>query len=245
MINYINRETGKTETELTPGEKLMEILYSTIPGKLPLELLVKRKIVSSLMGKYMSSKLSRKRISKFINDYSIDMSLFVEAEYENFNQFFARKIKPECRPIGENIVSPADGKIMGYQNVSDINKIFVKGTEFTLSGFLQNSSLTEKYKNGSMLIVRLAPVDYHRFHFPADGKVSKTETIKGDYYSVSPIALKEKVDLLFRNKRTISTLTNEKYGDILISEVGATMVGSIIQTYDYNQSVKKGKEKGD
>ena len=95
-----------------------------------------------------------------------------------------------------------------------------------------------------MLIIRLAPTDYHRFHFPAKGVPSQTSLINGYYYSVSPIALRQSLEIFCANKRTISTLTTEPYGDILISEVGATMVGSILQSYNVNSSVEAGSEKG-
>jgi phosphatidylserine decarboxylase len=45
------------------------------------------------------------------------------------------------------------------------------------------------------------------------------------------------------NKRSITEIKNPVFGSIIISEVGATMVGSIVQTYN-NLNVQKGKEKG-
>jgi phosphatidylserine decarboxylase len=52
------------------------------------------------------------------------------------------------------------------------------------------------------------------------------------------------LEIFCQNQRTYSILNTKEYGDILISEVGATMVGSIIQTYENDSFVEKGSEKG-
>ena len=95
-----------------------------------------------------------------------------------------------------------------------------------------------------MVIVRLAPADYHRFHFPADGKISMSRKIEGYYYSVSPHAIRQNFRIFCENKREYSILSTEKFGDICIAEIGATMVGGIEQTYEPDTFVKKGDEKG-
>lgn len=247
VIKFINRENGVTLNEPTPGVKVLKWLYYSTTGKASLELLMKRKIVSWICGMYMDSPFSKRQIKKFITQYDIDMSEALEEDYatfKNFNNFFYRKLKPSKRPIGEQIVSPADGKILAFQNIAAIDEFFVKGSSFDLKRFLNNEELYQQYRGGSMIIVRLAPTDYHRFHFPCDGKISDTKLISGSYYSVSPIALKKKLEIFCQNKRTISILETPKHGKILISEIGATMVGSIFQTYTPNSTVSAGEEKG-
>ena len=95
-----------------------------------------------------------------------------------------------------------------------------------------------------MAIIRLAPADYHRYHFPASGIASASVPVKGHYFSVSPLALKGSLKILCENYREFCTLSTADYGDILITDVGATMVGSITQTYKAETEVKKGDEKG-
>lgn len=246
-INYIDRKTGKEKTESVPAEGIMNWLYGSAFGKAALNLLIKRKIVSAVGGWYMNSRSSRKRIKAFITNYKIDMSDYVPSDaskFKHFNDFFYRKINPKKRPIGEDVVSPADGKTLAFQRISDTTKFFIKGSEFDLKRFLGTDERAKKYQGGSMLIIRLAPTDYHRYHFPAKGMASSTELIKGHLYSVSPIALRQSLEIFCQNKRSISTLSTESFGDILISEVGATMVGSILQTYEANREVASGSEKG-
>jgi phosphatidylserine decarboxylase len=93
-------------------------------------------------------------------------------------------------------------------------------------------------------VLRLCPSDYHRFHFPVGGKVGITKTISGLLHSVSPYALEQKIPVYCLNKRTICELESDSFGKVLIMEVGAMFVGSIVQTYRAGSTVKKGDEKG-
>jgi phosphatidylserine decarboxylase len=194
----------------------------------------------------MSSKLSVSKVQPFIEQYEMDMSPYILPEngWTSFNDFFYRKIKPEFRPIGEGLVSPADGRVLAFQEISDVQKFFIKGAEFDVKSFLQDEKLAKKYAGGSMVIVRLAPVDYHRYHFPATGKVGSDTVIKGSYYSVSPLALRKSLRIFLENQRAYCLQETEQFGTVLIADVGATLTGSIINTYTANSLVKKGDEKG-
>jgi phosphatidylserine decarboxylase len=245
-IFYINRKTGKQEQELVPGSKTMFFLYAKPLGKLNLFLLFKRKFLSKFSGWLANTEWSGKKIDKFIGEHNMDMSQFVEPKegFKTFNRFFYRHVKPEARPIDDNIVSPADGKVLAFNKISDTQEFFVKGSAFNLTTFLKDKELAKKYENGSIMIVRLAPADYHRYHFPLAGIPSESKKIKGFYYSVSPLALQKNMRIFCENKREYTILKNNNYGDVLICDVGATLTGSIIQTYKPNQPINKGDEKG-
>ncbi|QIA09872.1 phosphatidylserine decarboxylase [Draconibacterium halophilum] len=246
-IKYIERTSGEVKTEKVPSDGMLKWLYSSATGKAALHLLFKRKIISAIGGWYMNTSFSARRIEDFVNEHQIDKKEFEIEElskYKSFNDFFYRKLKPEARKIGDHIVSPADGKILVFPTLNDVAAFFVKGSEFTLQDFLQDETLADKYKNGAMAIIRLAPPDYHRYHFPASGKASESVKINGHYLSVSPLALQKSLKIFCENKREHCTLSTADYGDVLIVDVGATMVGSIIQTYQTNTKVNKGDEKG-
>jgi phosphatidylserine decarboxylase len=108
---------------------------------------------------------------------------------------------------------------------------------------LNDARLAQKYRDGTLVIIRLAPFDYHRFHFPVGGNVSPITRVEGDYYSVNPLALRKMAEIFCLNKREFAILSNPLFGDVVMMEVGATMVGSMVQTYTGN-AVKKGEEKG-
>ncbi len=246
-IKYINRKTGEIITEKPPSEALLKFLYYNPFGKLALNLFVKRKLLSEFYGRLMNSSKSTKRIQKFVHDLGINMAEAVRPinEFTSFNDFFYRKLKPEARPIGKDLVSPADAKLIAFENVENVNDFFVKGREFTLASYLQNEQLAKQYKNATLLIFRLAPNDYHRYHFPYSGEASEITKIKGKLFSVSPHALKpDFARVLCGNKREYMTLSTKDKGEILLSPVGATMVGTIIETYTPNTVVSKGDEMG-
>ena len=112
------------------------------------------------------------------------------------------------------------------------------------SELLQDNEVYNLYDGGTCLIFRLCPTDYHRFHFIDDGVCGDTTKIKGHYYSVNPIALKNVKKLFCQNKREWSIFHSDNFGDVICMEVGATCVGSILQSYSTNSKITKGEEKG-
>ncbi len=244
-IQYYERESGQIKTEKVAGEKWLVWLYYNPIGEATLWALAKRKLVSTIYGKMMDRTSSAKKIHPFIEDFDIDMSVAQKQEFNNFNDFFTRKLKDEARPIDTSsniVVSPADGKILAYTDISNSDFI-IKGKRFDVSSFLDNPDLAQKYHDGSLLIIRLAPFDCHRFHFPVSGNLSPNKKIDGDYYSVNPFALRKKAEIFCLNKREYTILSNPLFGDVIMAEVGATLVGSIEQTFK-GSSVNKGEEKG-
>ncbi|UDQ97893.1 archaetidylserine decarboxylase [Lentisphaerota bacterium WC36G] len=246
-IEFIERHSQNKVTENPPGEGALKFLYQNFFGKLSLNLLIKRKIVSEIYGRLMDKPSSKKKIAPFVAEYNINLSEAVKSleEFTSFNDFFYRKLKAGSREIKSGVVSPADGKILAFNRASDVSKFYIKGEEFTLEKFLNDENLATEYQNAKMVIVRLAPNDYHRFHFPAMGMASKVKKVNGDYYSVSPIALATGFTKVFcENKREYVKLNTKEFGEMLICPIGATMVGSIIETYEPNSTVKKGAEMG-
>ena len=244
-IHYIERESGTVKTEKVPREFWLHWLYANPLGEASLNLLVKRKLVSDWYGKRMDSPESAEKIAPFVEAYGIDLSEAKKQTFKSFNEFFYRELKPGARPVdtARNVlVSPADGKIFAYSDV-DKQDFIVKGYRFNLYEYLQDSALAAKFAGGALVIVRLCPTDYHRFHFPLSGSIQRETFISGDYYSVSPIALHRKIELLCMNKREYVLLHNPDFGEVVISEIGATLVGGIVQTYKSND-VFKGQEKG-
>ena len=244
-IQYVDRDSGAIKVEKVPGEFWLNWLYNNPMGELSLHYIAKRKALSDWYGKRMDSPESADKIASFVEDYEVDLSIAKKQEFISFNDFFYRELKKESRPIDTNtnvVISPADGKVLAYNNI-DNQDFIIKGYRFDLKEYLLDQKLAAKYKNGSLLIFRLCPTDYHRFHFPISGNIHTEATIEGDYYSVSPIAIREKISIFCMNKRSYVEMQNPQFGSVIVSEVGATLVGSIIQTY-IGSGVDKGDEKG-
>jgi phosphatidylserine decarboxylase len=248
-IYFRHRNDNKLIEEKVPGFFIIQALYSKKYATPLRKCLVANSIVSSIYGKIMSSRLSKKNIKKFVFDYDIDMTESKKSidDFDNFNDFFIRELHKNARPIATDplsLISPADGKILVYDTISESHDFFVKGTHFDIRSLLQDDGLASHFQTFSMAIIRLAPVDYHRFHFPLSGLAGETQQIKGAYYSVSPIALTHFPKIYTENKRTVCQIKNTQVGSYLFLEVGATMVGSIVQTYKANTDISRGDEKG-
>lgn len=248
-IQYIHRPSGELRQEIVPGERWLTWLYHNPLGRLALKGVVKRKFLSAWYGRKMDAPESCARIPGFVASLNIDMAEALRSvdEYTSFNDFFMRELQPGARPVDSDpdaIVSPADGKVLAFGGLQGLDSFFVKGQSFSMDKFLGSAALSRKYANGTLLIIRLAPVDYHRFHFPADGHISTTTPVSGTYFSVSPHAVKDNLSIYWENKREYAVLTTERAGDILLCEVGATMVGTIVQRYTPDSDVRKGDEKG-
>ena len=248
-IRYFNRHTQTLETEQVYGEGFLRWTYGHPLGAISLNAFVKRPFFSKWYGRRMSTPESAARVAPFIAQYGLDPADFADAadSYRSFNEFFYRKLKPAARPIDpdeDSVVFPADGRHLGFERASAIEGVFVKGQKFDLAALLGDRELAARYADGALVLSRLCPVDYHRFHFPAAGIPSETRSIEGPLFSVSPIALRQRLAYLWTNKRTITELKTELFGTVLCLEIGATCVGTIRQTFTPGQPVAKGAEKG-
>ncbi|MGG7059628.1 phosphatidylserine decarboxylase [Clostridium tertium] len=249
MIQVYNRKTKKYEVEKVAGENYIKWSYESPAGKSFTELLIKKKLFSRLYGSYCDTSLSKKKISNFIKDFDIDMGISSNTlnDFNNFNDFFIRELKEDARPIPKDnrlLISPGDGRLFAYENISIDKLIQVKGIHYSLSELIGDNEIAKEYEGGVCLVLRLCPTDYHRFHFIDNGTPLENHFIKGNYYSVNPIALERIPKLYCQNKREWSIFKSENFGDIIHIEVGATCVGTIIQSYSPNTKVIKGQEKG-
>lgn len=248
-IHFYNRARRRMEVEHVYGERALRWTYQTVPGRLALHALVKRAFFSRWYGRCMDAPASRRRIQPFIEQYEIDEEEMLEpvSSFESFNAFFTRRLKPEARPIDgaeEALVFPADGRHLVIPDVGVARDFFVKGIRFDLRALVADHALAEKFKGGSLLISRLCPVDYHRFHFPVGGVAAEPVLIEGSLFSVNPLALARRPSILWENKRYRTLMEAGVFGCLMLLEVGATCVGTVVHTARAGAPVFKGDEKG-
>lgn len=248
-LRFFNRYTGQVETEAIYGDGFLRWAYGNPLGRLALHGIAKRTFFSRWYGWRMNRPSSKSKVLPFIRQFGLDATEFADApeSFRTFNEFFHRKLKPESRPIGpdeRSAVFPADGRHLGYPDISTMDGIFVKGEVFDLADLLQDDELAARYKKGSMILSRLCPVDYHRFHFPVAGEASEPRLINGPLFSVNPIALKRDISILTRNKRWVLTIDSGEFGRVVFVVVGATCVGGVEFTFAPCARVEKGAEAG-
>jgi phosphatidylserine decarboxylase len=253
-IVYIDRQTKKKHTEKVYKGNALRLLYGNSwfshflqPWLLPF--LTKWPWFSHFYGRLQKRSSSAGKIRPFIEKFGVDSSEFLDpvSTYRSFNDFFIRKLKPEARPIDPDpcvAVIPADGRYYFYADIAQCPGFIVKGQKFELETLLGNRALAEEFQGGSMVMARLCPSDYHRFHFPCDCLPSPTQLINGWLYSVNPVAIKRNVHIFAQNKRTLCELRTPLFGRVLYLEIGATNVGNIQETYTPGEWQSKGGEKG-
>lgn len=251
-IQYFERKTGELKREKIYGRWALSLLYgnsyySRLFSLVILPILARIPWVSCAYGFFQKRPKSAAKVAPFIAAYEVDASEFADTQFASFNDFFIRKLKPETRPIVANpliATLPADGRYLVFPDLSKTDGFYVKGQHFDLSSFLQDPILARRFFNGSMMIARLCPTDYHRFHFPCEGTPGKAQLIDGPLFSVNPVALRKRLSILAENKRMITEIDTGQFGTILYVEIGATCVGTIHQTYKAEEPVRKGDEKG-
>lgn len=248
-IRYFDRYSRTVKTEAIYGEGWLRFAYENPAGALFVWMLAKRIAFSKYYGWKMNKPVSALRVLPFISKYNVDVDEFEKSpfDYKTFNEFFYRTLKATARPIApgaRTAVFPADGRHLGFPDVAAADGFYVKGAKFSLADLLGDAALAEKFAHGSMLISRLCPVDYHRFHFPVEGTPGESRLINGWLYSVSPIALRRNIRYIVENKREITLVESPVFGTVAMIEVGATNVGAIRQAFVPGRLMAKGAEKG-
>ncbi len=255
-IQFYHRYRKSIETEKVYGERWLRFAYENPVGRSFVWLFARRRLFSWWYGRTMNKRFSALRIIPFITEYNIDVDDFARSafDYKTFNEFFYRALKPGARPIAEGArvaVFPADGRHLVFPEVENSAGFYVKGAQFTLRELFhdprqrqESAAVAARFAGGSMLISRLCPVDYHRFHFPVAGVPGAPRLINGFLYSVSPVALRRNLHHLVQNRRMLTLLESPEFGTVAMFEIGATNVGSIRESFVPGRSVAKGEEKG-
>lgn len=147
--------------------------------------------------------------------------------YESFNAFFTRALKADARPLGENIVSPADGAISQLGKISHSTILQAKGHEYSVDMLLGGGDRwSDPFRQGSFATVYLSPRDYHRVHMPCTGTLKRTVYLPGQLFSVNNTTARKVPNLFARNERLVCHFETE-YGPMAMVLVGAMIVAGI------------------
>lgn len=241
-MDYIDLQ-GKKVSNITNQDKLLSFLYTNIFGRMLLKPLIQPQ-VSKLAGRYLSSAHSKWLISKFIERNEINMDIYEECDYSSFNDFFTRKIKPDSRPVPEDLdvlISPCDCLATVYP-IQENTTFSIKNTEYTLRSLLRSPRLAKRFRGGYAYILRLTVEDYHRYLYSVSGKQSKNYHIDGTFHTVNPIA-NDYLPIYKENTREYTVIHSKEFGDVLQMEVGALLVGKILN-HKQSTVVTRGEEKG-
>lgn len=222
---------------------LLKKLYGTVCGRVILKALT-APAVSKAAGAFMDSRLSVPLIKRFIKSSGIDTSQYVMKKFRSYNEFFTRRVKRGMRPIDRmpsHFISPCDSKLTVYK-IGKSSVFRIKGSRYRVSDLIRNDFLAKRYEGGYCMIFRLEVDDYHRYCYIDSGTKTENTFINGELHTVNPIAL-EHYNIYKRNCREYTVLHTENFGDVVQIEVGAMMVGRIVNRHGAAEVVR-GEEKG-
>ena len=224
-------------------DKFLTLLYGNLVGRCFVKILT-MPWISKLGGAVLSTGLSALAIPSFIRNNQIDMSQFEDVKYRNYNEFFMRKIKPEARVVDmdeNHLISPCDCKLTVLPVEKD-GRFMIKQTSYTLQSLLKDEKEAEHFLGGTLCIFRLTVDDYHRYCYVDDAEVIRKAQIPGILHTVNPIA-NDVYPIYKENTREYCVLFNKKLKRHLMMEVGALMVGKIVN-HPTDSQVRRAQEKG-
>lgn len=245
-----DRRRGELVREEVLGDRWLRLAYSAPLRRLTTAVLFRRALWSRLLGWYADRPRSRRRIAGTIAQLGLDPGEFRDpvSQYKSFNEFFCRHLRDGSRPFDpapECLASPADCRVLVFPYLSDLACVPVKGCPFSVRGLLgpgQEEDAAD-FDGGALVVCRLCPADYHRFHYPAAGHEGAHWTVPGALHSVNPLALELGLNVFAENRRQVSLLDLEGFGLCAFVEVGAFGVARIVQTHDRGRFAKM-DEKG-
>ncbi len=238
------------------GSGALRFLYGNPAGRVLLKYVAAAPWFSEWRARAQRSPRSRKKIAAFVEEYGIDLTDggfgkgWSVDEFGSFDDFFLRqrdyaayfndlKQAGRCASPGE-LPAVADANLFVAPVEEDL-RVLVKGSTYSLEE-LTGRPVPDHYRGGHCLVFRLELTDYHRYVFPDSGQLLAQWDIPGELHTVRPIS--EQYRVYARNKRAVSVLETERFGELTQIEVGAILVGHIVNHLIPKGAFERLTEKG-
>ena len=234
---------GQTVPGDAGQDRLLEWMYGTAIGRCFVRLMIVPR-VSRAAGWLLDQRISALAVPAFIRKNCIRMEDFEQRPFTSFNDFFTRRVREGRRPIDRepaHLIAPCDSKLTVYP-IGEDSRFCIKGVEYTLESLLRDRTLAERFLGGTLLLFRLTVGDYHRYGYVDSGFIGPQTHIDGVFHTVNPAAA-SRYPIYRENTREFALLESEYFGTLLQMEVGAAMVGRIVNEPG-NRAVQRGEEKG-
>ncbi|MES1909511.1 MAG: hypothetical protein MHM6MM_002238, partial [Cercozoa sp. M6MM] len=236
-LRVVHRARALLLNEHVPKRvRTMLLLQAQTPPKVSEKLIV---TASRAKGAELDRVTSKALIPDFIRRYKIDTSELDRSvdSFRCFNDFFARSLKPSARPLqgdSQTLLSPADCRCVVFQSVSVARKLWIKGRQFSVATLLDArndarcAELAYDLQNGSIVVARLAPQDYHKWHVPCECEQLWMRRVPGTLCTVNPVAVnRSDCDVFTRSKRIVCRMRSPVFGDFALIAIGAQFVGAM------------------
>ncbi len=242
-MDSIVRSRAGEEYVSSSDDKALDFFYNNAFGRICLKA-VNKPFAAKIVGRYMNSRFSVKRIEKFVKENNIDMSLYEDCDYKSYNDFFTRRLKEENMHIcmdPDALIAPCDSKLTAYKIDGD-SVFYIKGAPYSLAEFLKNETLAAEFVGGLMLVFRLSVDNYHRYCYFDTGTKGENIYIKGVLHTVKPVSL-GRYNYYKQNCREYTVMNTKSFGKAIQAEIGAMLVGKI-NNHSGECAFTRGEEKG-
>jgi phosphatidylserine decarboxylase len=202
--------------------------YESEPQRSLTQWIKSQPLYDRLYALYENSRWSRREIEPFIRKHHIDLAEFEPVQWRSFAEFFDRRFRPGVRRFPsapEEMGAFAEARYFGWRKVTSDQKFPVKGHSLNPAQILGSAERARLFARGPVLLVRLAPVDYHHVHYFDDGKTLDHQRLGNRLWTVNWHALQSKPDILFANERNVNILETRNFGRLGFVEVGALSLG--------------------
>lgn len=245
----LDRRTGRELPESGYGGGALDFLYGNVFGRVLLKYVAAAPWFSKWQGKRRDRPESKDDILPFIEENGIDLTDggfgpgWHPEEFATFNAFFARQrnydayfadlnkagLLASCDDPERELPAVADARLSVYPLAADL-EVPVKQSVYTLSELVGRNGHDldlSAFDGGHLLVFRLGVDDYHRYVFPDSGRLLQRYSIPGELHTVRPVS--ERYRVFARNARSVSVLDTDHFGPLLQIEVGAMLVGHIVE----------------
>ena len=264
MAEIYDRRAGKMFTGGTYGQSGLRLAYSSRLGRVIVGGLITRRWFSRLATWPARSRASRRQIPEFVTRLGIDESEFAKTEFASFADFFVRDLKPGARPLDPDparLIAPADSKLTVYPIAEDLT-VSIKGYDYGVAelvggaerlagvemvggagtgGETEAVGRAEVFPWTHCLVFRLSVDDFHRYCFIDDCRIGSTYALGGRLHTVGEWS-DGRARILAENHRVVTFLSTARFGQVAVIEVGALLVGQIIN--HQLAEAARGQEKG-
>ncbi len=196
-------------------------------------------LISRVLGYFVLLQLPKPILNFIIKCYctrysvNTDEILYPDKGFVNFDEFFTRKLKKGYHSIDsseDSILSPVDGRIEQFGEVSRYAVIQAKGIQYRLDDFIPSETFKD-FVDAYFITIYLSPADYHRVHSPVSGRLAGFYHIPGALFTVKKFMV-EGIDSLYcKNERIISYIESN-CGLVAVCKIGAMNVGKISLSYN-------------
>ena len=238
-----DRDKGKAVEEWMPDNPTT---YESKPLRSPVQWLQSTPVYDWLYALYQDAPWTTRQIEPFVREYHIDMSEFEPRKYRSYADFFVREFRPGVRRFPDDpaqMGAPAEARYFGWERFGPDQRFPIKGQSLAAEDILGSAERAKPFLGGPVILMRLAPMDYHHVHYPDDGRTVDHQRLGRSMWTVTWPAVQNKPNIYIRNERQVNILQTRHFGRLGFVEFGALTVGRIVQRHPLDQPFARGAQK--